>query len=70
MEYRQEPQKEFEYGAILKGSQTAPFGILLKYLFEYGAILKGSQTQISTDDVRGKFEYGAILKGSQTMSGV
>ena len=35
----------FEYGAILKGSQTTifPFAVMLEY--EYGAILKGSQTK-------------------------
>ena len=35
----------FEYGAILKGSQTFLFKIVPHLLFEYGAILKGSQTK-------------------------
>ena len=39
MEYRQ-----FEYGAILKGSQTAFASVRESNVFEYGAILKGSQT--------------------------
>ena len=39
MEYRQ-----FEYGAILKGSQTDLAFVAVKHEFEYGAILKGSQT--------------------------
>ena len=34
----------FEYGAILKGSQTQANGMLTLHPFEYGAILKGSQT--------------------------
>ena len=34
----------FEYGAILKGSQTATRLWLIMQVFEYGAILKGSQT--------------------------
>ena len=34
----------FEYGAILKGSQTGKEYKLLIELFEYGAVLKGSQT--------------------------
>ena len=34
----------FEYGAILKGSQTAMPSEKRVIGFEYGAILKGSQT--------------------------
>ena len=34
----------FEYGAILKGSQTSRQVIVHVVQFEYGAILKGSQT--------------------------
>ena len=34
----------FEYGAILKGSQTFRRGWKNMPWFEYGAILKGSQT--------------------------
>ena len=34
----------FEYGAILKGSQTLSLLGIKSILFEYGAILKGSQT--------------------------
>ena len=34
----------FEYGAILKGSQTGGFCCIRASVFEYGAILKGSQT--------------------------
>ena len=34
----------FEYGAILKGSQTLSSSPAIDSLFEYGAILKGSQT--------------------------
>ena len=34
----------FEYGAILKGSQTKAYRKSLTVTFEYGAILKGSQT--------------------------
>ena len=34
----------FEYGAILKGSQTIHKRTLSHTKFEYGAILKGSQT--------------------------
>ena len=34
----------FEYGAILKGSQTNVDCIYDPTWFEYGAILKGSQT--------------------------
>ena len=37
--------REFEYGAILKGSQTMLYQWLSQFAFEYGAILKGSQTQ-------------------------
>ena len=36
----------FEYGAILKGSQTLNIRRLSKRRFEYGAILKGSQTKL------------------------
>ena len=35
----------FEYGAILKGSQTIDAAIFVGSEFEYGAILKGSQTK-------------------------
>ena len=35
----------FEYGAILKGSQTGGVFYSLNAGFEYGAILKGSQTK-------------------------
>ena len=35
----------FEYGAILKGSQTLASLLRRVIAFEYGAILKGSQTQ-------------------------
>ena len=35
----------FEYGAILKGSQTSEVANVGKTVFEYGAILKGSQTR-------------------------
>ena len=35
---------QFEYGAILKGSQTTRAFELIRLEFEYGAILKGSQT--------------------------
>mgnify|MGYP000230111890 FL=1 len=34
----------FEYGAILKGSQTQNLADHVAQPFEYGAILKGSQT--------------------------
>ena len=34
----------FEYGAILKGSQTIYLRAARLCAFEYGAILKGSQT--------------------------
>ena len=37
----------FEYGAILKGSQTPVQNIGDTARFEYGAILKGSQTSKS-----------------------
>ena len=36
----------FEYGAILKGSQTERLSWNMQGLFEYGAILKGSQTYL------------------------
>ena len=35
---------QFEYGAILKGSQTGNVDNTSDLKFEYGAILKGSQT--------------------------
>ena len=35
---------KFEYGAILKGSQTGKKLVKHVIQFEYGAILKGSQT--------------------------
>ena len=57
----------FEYGAILKGSQTATMCKITLALFEYGAILKGSQTIYTSIKMHLLFEYGAILKGSQTM---
>ena len=57
----------FEYGAILKGSQTTNKEYLAFSLFEYGAILKGSQTFCNSAVVEPAFEYGAILKGSQTV---
>ena len=56
----------FEYGAILKGSQTRVPLATRTDLFEYGAILKGSQTVKFWWRIMSKFEYGAILKGSQT----
>ena len=36
---------QFEYGAILKGSQTIAVVTAATPVFEYGAILKGSQTK-------------------------
>ena len=36
----------FEYGAILKGSQTSFAPLYPPWKFEYGAILKGSQTGV------------------------
>ena len=42
----------FEYGAILKGSQTLILSLTGYKQFEYGAILKGSQTRISYFEVR------------------
>ena len=39
--------KTFEYGAILKGSQTLERKSKLSTAFEYGAILKGSQTPVA-----------------------
>ena len=36
--------EKFEYGAILKGSQTSGRFKFFVIRFEYGAILKGSQT--------------------------
>ena len=56
----------FEYGAILKGSQTISTGNARTSKFEYGAILKGSQTIHGIYQIFVSFEYGAILKGSQT----
>ena len=56
----------FEYGAILKGSQTRQERRYRGGEFEYGAILKGSQTIFDTVINLFTFEYGAILKGSQT----
>ena len=56
----------FEYGAILKGSQTNGISCGKYNLFEYGAILKGSQTNMLILVLTSLFEYGAILKGSQT----
>ena len=56
----------FEYGAILKGSQTHFVTITTDARFEYGAILKGSQTHRNVPPFSIVFEYGAILKGSQT----
>ena len=58
---------EFEYGAILKGSQTDSSFMMTKCGFEYGAILKGSQTCLDAALYLALFEYGAILKGSQTI---
>ena len=40
-------KKLFEYGVILKGSQTLLEVTVQKLRFEYGVILKGSQTTIS-----------------------
>ena len=60
----------FEYGAILKGSQTGLPCESPSPEFEYGAILKGSQTDREFLEFASKFEYGAILKGSQTIHGV
>ena len=57
----------FEYGAILKGSQTPKKKRNSVVAFEYGAILKGSQTISERYNAADKFEYGAILKGSQTV---
>ena len=37
-------EQKFEYGAILKGSQTQDKATRCLRWFEYGAILKGSQT--------------------------
>ena len=56
----------FEYGAILKGSQTEYWFNFCGLWFEYGAILKGSQTNVDCIYDPTWFEYGAILKGSQT----
>ena len=44
----------FEYGAILKGSQTSLSQLQGRAVFEYGAILKGSQTSFAEYDVSGK----------------
>ena len=58
---------KFEYGAILKGSQTSEYDAFFAAMFEYGAILKGSQTLSLLGIKSILFEYGAILKGSQTI---
>ena len=60
-------QPTFEYGAILKGSQTFQEDYKMSCKFEYGAILKGSQTTGGYFTGVVWFEYGAILKGSQTI---
>ena len=57
----------FEYGAILKGSQTVDALRVVFLGFEYGAILKGSQTCVITSVREPEFADGAILKGSQTI---
>ena len=44
MEVPAKPPTGFEYGAILKGSQTKKRLSITGLMFEYGAILKGSQT--------------------------
>ena len=62
------PKPQFEYGAILKGSQTSEYDAFFAAMFEYGAILKGSQTLSLLGIKSILFEYGAILKGSQTLS--
>ena len=67
MPFSSSPFVLFEYGAILKGSQTGVSPHIYIKQFEYGAILKGSQTLVRTSVGVFQFEYGAILKGSQTM---
>ena len=57
-----EAEYKFEYGAILKGSQTVFIAVICPSAFEYGAILKGSQTWKHNHTLRRRFEYGAILK--------
>ena len=66
MEVPAKPPTGFEYGAILKGSQTKKRLSITGLMFEYGAILKGSQTSQLAFTCDRMFEYGAILKGSQT----
>ena len=44
-------ENQFEYGAILKGSQTTYTVTFKPSWFEYGAILKGSQTLRSLSNV-------------------
>ena len=66
MEVPAKPPTGFEYGAILKGSQTKKRLSITGLMFEYGAILKGSQTGTFFRCNEFWFEYGAILKGSQT----
>ncbi len=56
----------FEYGVILKGSQTYDRNLVVVEMFEYGVILKGSQTMKQQAKLNVAFEYGVILKGSQT----
>ena len=48
MDERHTTNPVFEYGAILKGSQTTNHHIRWPLRFEYGAILKGSQTSHSS----------------------
>ena len=57
----------FEYGVILKGSQTCKATSQPRGTFEYGVILKGSQTARTFTRNNIMFEYGVILKGSQTL---
>ena len=52
----------FEYGAILKGSQTYRFVQINILLFEYGAILKGSQTDENAA-LRERLEKAVCFKG-------
>ncbi len=55
--------RQFEYGAILKGSQTGHFNHKRRRLFEYGAILKGSQTIGSGRCIIArKSEFSAFLR--------
>ena len=58
----------FEYGAILKGSQTRAGRIGSPNLFEYGAILKGSQTANKLGVSYGK--YKALLSSPQLLKEV